>query len=361
MAANPPIKEEIFAFRPQDKGAWFETYKASTNFTGKLTSTSALDTYEKNRAKNIDGFNSVKTPDGKTITEKLRGSESANEISEIFKSADLDKARAEFKEDMENLNQRISGAKPPALNFSPGQVGVYLLDRRDEIVKIINNQHNEAKAKLTDLFEKPDFRSKFQKTIPDGNIETIKDEMLATLDKTKTDELTKFEKALGDNANELFIASKNEFERLSYISRKYFESDMMKAAIDKQIAESKDLKGEGASVSANFDEGTAFFKNVDVNKLQLMDTMQHGWISYFDRKIQHEGNGFHMELNRMYQSKDSIRMEIASLGQTMKACGYDSVELNIQNKDPKKQKNMHELPMRRCVLQVLTLKKSLSK
>ncbi|MBA2709550.1 MAG: hypothetical protein H0U57_03035 [Tatlockia sp.] len=335
--ADPIVKEEIFAFRPKEKGAWFENYKASTNFKGKITCTDVLDTYEKNRVNDIEGFSSVKSPDDKSITEKLRGSEVAKEINKILKSEALDKKRKNFSQDIDNINQMLSGAKPATPNFSPIHLQDVLLAIKGGLVSAINKQHDDAKAKLEELFTKPEFKAQLLERIPGGNVEKIKEGMIETFDKTKTDELDKLSKAIEKNANELAIASRYEYERLSYITRKYNESALMKAQIDSQIREKNAKDGNGPAIVLNFGEGTAFFKNVDVNELKQFDTIQHGWISFFDRKIVKQGaDGFHMELNRLYQSKDSIRMDVASLGQTMKACGYESVELNIQNKDPKK-------------------------
>jgi hypothetical protein len=330
MAVDPEIKEEIFAYRPKEKAAWFDNYKASINFTGELTCTESFNTYEKNRIKNIDGFNTIKTPDGKTLTEKLRGTEAGKAIDKLFKSEALDKERNYFKEDLENLNQRIKGSKPPAMNFSPEVAADYLLARKGEVKNAINKQHDEAKAQLNELFKDADFIKNFHISVPDGNIDTIQEQMLEVFDKTKTDELPKLEKAIEENSKQLSIASKNEFERLSYIARKYKESAFMKKQFDAMIEKS----GEGPSISLNYDEGIALFKNIDVNKLVEFDTIQHGWISAFDRKIKKDGDNFQMSLNRLYQSKDSIRLDVASLGETLKACGYDTVTLNIQNKDP---------------------------
>ncbi|MBA3535612.1 MAG: hypothetical protein H0T84_03225 [Tatlockia sp.] len=336
MARNPEIKEDFFSFRPKEKAAWYQIYIGSTNFTGKLTCTESFNTYEKNRIKNIDGFNTIKTPDGKTLTEKLRGTEAGNAIDQLFKSVELDKARNNFKEDLDNLNQLIKGSKPPAINFSPEVAADYLIARKGESVDVINKQHNAAKAQLSDLFKDPVFIKNFQDSVPDGNTNTIQEQMLEAFDKINTEEVSKFEKALEENSKDLSIASKNEFERISYVARKYNESAFMKAEIDKLIAAEQAKKGEKGndSISSDPTEVIAIFKNVKITDLQQFDTIQHGLISAFDRKISKVGNNLQMSLNRLYQSKDSIRLDGASFGQV--AFAHDIYTFNFTNKDPKK-------------------------
>lgn len=313
--------DDYAAFRPEAKAAWFNQYKASTDFNGQLKCTQSVDDYEKNRIKNIEGFNAIKAPDGKSLTEKLRDLGLEAEVNNALKSDALEREINLLKEDLVNLSKRISEANPP-LDFSPAEISAYLLSRKGELETAVNNYLNEVKPKLNNLSNSPDYQS-------------IKDEIVTTLEKNK-EEFTKLEKAINDDANALFQASQKEFERIAYLSRKYHESPAMREAITNLIS----ANAEGMAVAYNIDGGH-IFKGVDPNKLTVFETGK-SWVPLITRQFTKSGDSFSTQTHT-FQTDAEIQQDAAELVKILKSCGYDAATVRFRNKDPKEAERIAEL------------------
>ncbi|MBA2652573.1 MAG: hypothetical protein H0U73_09950 [Tatlockia sp.] len=340
MPDIPETENSLLAFDSAHKAAWYHLVKNGVNFkNGSLTCTSSFDDYNSNRIKDISGFNSIKAPDNTSITEILKvdtadSTKVKTVIADAFKSDSLDTALEQFNKELKALNTLISGPKP---EFGPTAVASYLLSLKGDVKKAIDAQHKLAKDKLNEAFNDDEFKVSMKNSLncSDAQLNAIQGEMMATLDKSQTDELQKVENAIGDNAKGLFQAATNEFHRLVFLADRYFRGGMMRDVIQGEI-DKHQLGEEPSEIELGVDIG-ARFKNVKVENLTHIDTIQHSYFSILDRPIQKNADGsYSMKLNRIYQSDASIRQDIASLVQALVASDVKVISITINNKDPKR-------------------------
>lgn len=335
--SKPEVITNILAYRVENKAQWVDAYRASSNYTGQLECTNSFTTYQQKRIKSTDGFSEVKAPDGKTIAEKLKDPAAGDParlakeaLDGALKSDKLETALTDFTKKVKGLNEILAADKP---EFLPGEIGSFLLKMKGEAIAEINNQHAEAKSKINDLFANNDeFKNNLQTSLgcsPD-QLEQVKADMLASLEKSYKEQRENLEKALEESAKNLFEAARKQFFRLSWLGYNYNRDASMREDMEKQMAGNLN----GTSMEFNFSGSDDTLRNVDISKLSVFTTSNYGWFT--GAKITKTANGYSVQLNQIFETDDSTRQKIASMVQLMLAEGKDTCTLKINNKDPKR-------------------------
>ncbi|CDZ77487.1 hypothetical protein BN59_01770 [Legionella massiliensis] len=335
--SKPDIDTSLFAYNSRYKANWVESFKASSNYTGQLKCTDSFDAFQQNLIGDTEGLSTVKTRDGKTLTEKLRdaapgtpGQLAKEALDGALKSDKLEKALTGFSKEIKGLNTLIASDEP---EFLPGDIGSFLLSMKGNAVAEINNQLSEAKSKINDLFaNNADFKNNLQTSLgcPPEELETVKADMLAALDENNKKQLADLEKALEDSAKELFVESRKQFFRIYWLSYNYNRDANMKADMDKQMAS----KLNGTTMDFNFASSDGSLRDVDISKLSVFTTSNNGWFS--GGTITKTENGFNVSFSQFFETEDSARAKVASIVAIALAQGLDSYTLTITNKDPER-------------------------
>lgn len=341
---TPYVEGNISAFGTKKKYEWYDKYKAGSNFehSGALECAKSFNTFAQSRIKGVEDFSEIKVG-GASISQTLKaaaptdpGGLAKQKIAEILSSTELTTAQETFNTEIAGINQLLKTDKP---EFHPGEIGSYLLTMKSNAKEVINAEHQKANEKLAALFEKPDpdcvaFRDQLKTALNcnDNDLVAVKDQMQAALAKTNKESLEKLEKAINDNANELFNASKLQLERLAFLADRYHRNETMRKQIEAQMRPGQ----EAASMEFDFDKGDATFKNVDIDKLTKFYTINSkGFID--KREITKNADGsFSIQLNRFFRTDEGVREDVASLVQALKAQGKEKITLSINNQDPKK-------------------------
>lgn len=121
------VKNNLFAFSTAEKKKVFYEFIRSVNDNGGLPGTDSFNTYDDSRIKGVDGFAKIKTPDDKTVAEKLKAGKNDAAASDAEQAAFRTKesitdalkrteayttAKDSFNTDLANLNILIQEDPP---------------------------------------------------------------------------------------------------------------------------------------------------------------------------------------------------------------------------------------------------------
>lgn len=318
------------------KAGWFRQYSASVKEAGNVKGADSFDIYGQNSIKGADGFNKINTPDGTTLSEKLKNPapDSAaenvrNALTEALKQTDAFKiAQKAFNSEVSHIPDLIL-AKPD--RFHPGVIASTLLEIKGEAADAAKALQSHKKTELTNLFANEEFKTNFKECTgcSDAELDALKNEMLETLDKTHQEQLKKLEDSLNESANTLFEGLKKEFERVSFLGYWANRSASMKAEMLALAQQGAQKANDPAFIELNGETGDATLKNVSVRKLTKLKTLGGNAISI-------NGNTFSITLKGYFKTKGSVYQELIGLAYALNAAGYDAIILNVSNSNPKK-------------------------
>lgn len=351
-ANKPEVIKNLFAFKVKNRGKFAEEYWASSGLGKKgLKSAESFNTYVATRTKGIDGFAEVKTADGSSLTEKLQAD--TNEAKAVKKAIatalkltkETENAKEKFNAHLKALNTIIAEN-----THKPSGIISYLHDVKGEAVNAIKAQHQQELDELEKLFADDDFRNDFKTSMgidSDEEVEALKTNIVANTKKSQDEKKANLEKELNGSLNKLHYAAKHEFERIAVLGDRYARDKAMRDEIDRLHLKNVQEAGESpkpGSVSLNADKGNAYFKGISVKDLDVINTIN-------DRPIRKTEEGLYvMELNRLYQSDESVYEDMTSLAQTIRASGHISITMEINCKDPKKAEELGKKAYESCIL-----------
>lgn len=200
----------------------------------------------------------------------------------------------------------------------------------------MQEQQTQEKDNLTQKFDDPAFKEDMKTALgcSDSELVKIKGEMLKTLENSQKEELQKFEKSVNDEINKLHKTAADEMERIHYLGDRYLRGGKMREEIDRLAAENNKNANKPVSMSigANGRVGLAILKGIDPKKLENIETISG------NKVIKGANDSLTVELNRLFQTDNSIYEELTSLAQSIRAQGHTAITLNVnlEGKDPKR-------------------------
>lgn len=322
------------AFSPEQQADYFKKYRTSVGLDGGVPGSNSFNSYDANRISSVEGFSAVKAPDGTKMNEKLKDNTLGTPAvavknsltTALQKTTATETAKTEFNANLKALNDLVKKDPP---NFNPGAIGSYLQEIKAKNLTFIKQQQQAEKDALTKLFNNdpdPNFVANLKTSMgltDDAQVGKVKDDMLAALDKSHKDQTTKFEKELTDSTNKFFDIMRKEFDRIAFLGDRFERNKRMRENINK-IAAARGTTDAPATASLN--GRMARLKGIKVDDLEFI-------ASVTGKQITKNADGsFSMPLNTVFGDE----RDLASLAQTVKACGHDSITMEIDHTNPEK-------------------------
>ena len=283
--------------------------------------------------KSVANFSGVKAPDGASINEKLLVDAKKSITTALALTDATKKARATFQAEMTAIKTYV--AKKSA---HPYNVIHYLYSVKDAAEKAIKEQQATEKAALTALFSDKTFTTNLDNSLTLNNdpdeINRIKNEMLAALDKSQTDELAAFSKSLNEPINQ--IVNIPTVQKTATLAR-YMENPETRNEIDELIQQAG---GNPVRVSAGGEDRDPASDITDdqLKKLKTIRTRSGLKLSYdgennrVSLKLPHRILG-----NPLYylSGENNIKNDIKSLPEAIQRLGFKAITMDLNHDNQK--------------------------
>lgn len=280
---------------------------------------------------------------GTTLAKKLntaKDKDEATRVKERFKKATSVFSSEKDSEDIaisDEFAMNIEAINHIILN-NPSQFSAEAYASQLSVLKAeeeahFKARHDQRKANVDALFKDENFIADLKTALGlnDDGIEDFKKNYLEEIDKSHKEALSQFSKEINNDINSLHKANADEFHRLATILKHYNENKKIREYIDNQ------LETEGVSIEINgIDDAVAKFKNIKMEDLIKTGALKTtGSWSLLQANIREMPDGsVGIRLNRLFQMDDSVYEELTSLCEIVKATGAETIELNIEHKDP---------------------------
>lgn len=355
-------------------------FAESVGLGNNLPVTEAFNKYatSKTRISSVDKFSAAQF-DGEPLAGKLtitkdtptKIEDSINLVrSEINKALKLTKetndARERYKDDVADLEMCI---RRPDFNYLPSSLIDYMFSIRGQAVESIKAQHAKELENIDAIFEKDTYRDALQKSLglDDEGIEldeaeqkkheaalkeqldTVKKSMVDELKASHAKEITAFEESINKPIKDALSTSKSRVAYLAMIDK----VDQNKENINKLVAATSgdlSIRETTAAEAAAVKSGSKRYKGVDVKDLKTIMTAT-------GRTVTAQGeNTYTLALpNRIlspfyYRSSEhNLKRDIMMLPLTLRARGFDTIEMNINHPDPEYRKELCRIAMEACL------------
>ena len=363
-------------FSPPEMERMYQEYIASIDLADGLKCTDAFETYTTSRVTDLDGLSKiktgdeksdgVKTPDGKSMAEKLKidppkkdptEAEKKREedvkavkeaVKKVFSEAlELDEATLQAREDYEQTIKAMNAViaqRPPKFNI--GGIASYLQEVRKTTTNAIEKQHQKEIAEITKLFDEPsDSLDNIKSTMGLDSAEEIKkfkDDTLGVIKKNHKEELSKLDDTLSAEITNLHNCAQSNRDRISYLAIMYENNAFMKKEIDRLARENQEknpgIENENPVIALGSSKNgipIALLQGIKVTDMPIIESITGRKIHY-DK----DSNTFSMELPNVglfyYNSfNQSVDDDLRSLAQAIRACGYQKITMTVDYADEK--------------------------
>ena len=242
-------------------------------------------------------------------------------------------AQKEYNQCIAEVNRMI---KESAV-FDTAALASYLHEAKSSAVDAIKAQHKKESDELNATLT--NHGDAFKKTldIDDPTIEKkTRDKLTNALKKNHKEQLAAFEKSTESSIEALHTEAQKERDRIAFIAMLYHNNKEVRNYI--HLENQKEGAGN-ISISLDANTQKASFKNIKVENLPVITSIT-------GRKIEkNQDNSFSMDLpNRFFSLPQNIgyhssyrtarEADLMSMAQAVKACGYDSIEMDVSGVKP---------------------------
>lgn len=310
---------------------------------------SILEDYNKSRIKDSRAFAQIKLPDNSTIGEKLKkdittadANEVRNKIAEVFEETDaLKNAQKNYKKNLKEFDKlRQKVGKSLSAQDLIGE-----LKKIDGKVKnALAKQQEAEKQKLDQLFKDGTFKGNLKTSLnlaDDEELDGVKNNMMTELEKKHAEEKKALEKEIATNEVNLHKAAEKEINEAIFIAMMYKNyPESMKRKIE-DVAKEKNI---GRSDKTTLEVGVNE-KGINLKGITLEDLSKKGLETIKGRPITYnkDTNSFSVHFPNRWQGPDawklygdprhSIKNEIRSVVQAVKATGSRGISMKVDFKD----------------------------
>jgi len=344
------IKDRFAHDRKFDSSLWEKSkaqYQNKIKISPENFNFSAFDEYMESRTKNMDGFAKLTDADGKEIGKKLKENETiTNAIKVAFKlTEELKKAKEQNESSINQFKKRTSeiGEK-----YSVSSLTDSFKKINFKAKNALTAQQKHESKKLQELLNKDEFSNSIKDTLgKDTDIKAIKENMTKHLDKKHETERNELYKKIANNENQVDRASTRELAQtmfINFMKEKY--SSSMKRKIEeaqkKKRAEEKRAEEINSSISIGEDHFNLTISSDDVSNIDLDDLELE---TIRGRKIDRlpDGKTLRISFGNRWNPKEwgtyldpfnSIKGEVRSLVEAVRATGAKAITMNVQFSDP---------------------------
>lgn len=343
-------------FSPEQRKKFIGEYLGSINLSKGLSDTEGFNKFQQDRIRQATDLldfkeappktdkDSKDKPEPKPLLkgnwEKLKeDTPEARAVNDKIKTAlqdtpALTAAVARYNQDLELINAELqkvpSGIKPESV------IGILHAAKADAI-KAIKEHQEQAKQAIEDLFEDDTFKRELSTSMglaDPTQLEKAKQEMLNTLEKANKADLKKFEDSCGESIKDMHNIIQRERDRIAYIAAmrtlKGKEFDKFQEAINRLAEANRTTPAGPAQISTtNPKEGEFSLRGVDIKDLDILQTIT-------GRPIAKNADGSmsvtlpRWSIDPYYNSRhQNVDYDFQSLAEAVRACGHDSVTIDI--------------------------------
>lgn len=252
-------------------------------------------------------------------------------------------AQKEYNQCVTTVNQMI---KDPDAVFDTAALASYLHEAKNSAVTAIKDQHSKELANLKKIFTNHAKPIKKTLNIEDSQIAGVQDKLTSALQQNHQKQLDAFEKGTESSITALHAEAQNERDRVAFLAMQYQNNKAFRQKIDAEAAIATEKAG-GGSTAISIDATTkkVSFKGIKVEDLPVITSIT-------GRKIEKmSDNTFSMNLpNRFFASpkdwgyhssyRTAREADLMSMAQAVKACGYESIEMDVSGVKPEKAKKL---------------------
>lgn len=306
-------------------------------FEGQIPAAEGFNAYATNRMKAVAHFSGVKAPDGKPINEALSKDTSEDTANaKILRALKLTqattKAREIFHDEMAAIKAYVGKR-----TAHPHNVIHYLFGVKDAAERAIKTQQAAEKSNLTALFDDQLFTKSLNQNLvlndDKDEIARIKNDMLAALEKSQTDELAAFNKSLNEPIKQILDIP--TVQKTATLAR-YMENPETRNEINELI---KQAGGKDARISAGGENRDLASEATDEQLKQLKTIRTRSGL-----KLHKQGeNSFSLNLphrilgNPLYylSGQNNIKNDLKSLPEEIQRRGFKSITMNLSHGNQK--------------------------
>lgn len=306
--------------------------------TEGLPDPDVFEKYASTRLHTIDGFSSIKIPNGRSLTEALQNTKQGPSIQDQIQQALSFSGKTTVAR--KNIRNALLNAKALAASdksFYPGDLINALSQIKSETSTAIKQQHEIESKQFGELLNTEKFTSALKeslgKNVTDDQLKGIKRDMLATLKDKQSKSLASFEKEMNDKLNTLHAANdERERNRILFFAGLSGDNAETNAAIQALASKSAKAQRNNVALEATLDANRLSFKGLKPEDLQVMKTVGgielHIEGNSVSGKLPHRWFG----LNPFYKNPDNLTKTFYTrIAQGAKMQGYKPVVLNFNN------------------------------